>query len=135
MSGSMDIKPAFQAERVTGSFFRMVMSIEEDVRLVGNGSVEKKVITRKLVPVRQTFTDAWMIYFPQGHSMLVAADDEEQLRRIGVLDQPSLVDMNSGEVIPNQMSLSPKDIVERKQRNRPRATGGLTQVMEGDPDA
>ena len=133
MSGAMDIKPAFQAEKVTGNFYRMVMAIEEDVRLVGNGSVEKKIITRKLVPVRQEFNEGWMIYFPQGHSMFVAADDTDQLRRIGVLEQPALVDMNSGEVVPANLHLSPKEIVERKSNNgRHRSTGGLTQVLEGD---
>ena len=43
-----------------------------------------------------------MIYFPQGHSMFVAADDEDQLRRIGVLEQPRLVDMNTGEEVPDE---------------------------------
>ena len=135
MSGSMDIKPAFQAEKVTGNFFRMIMDITEDVRLVGNGSVEKKVITRKMVPRKEMFTEGWMIYFPQGHSMFVAADDTEQLQRIGVLEQPAYVDMNSGEVVPANLHLSPKEIVERKQHNRPRTTGGLTQVLEGDVNA
>jgi hypothetical protein len=131
----MDIKPAFQAERVSGKFFRMIMAIEEDVRLVGNGSVEKKVITRKLVPFKQEFSEGWMIYFPQGHSMFVAADDTEQLQRIGVLDQPALVDMNSGDVVPANLSLTPKEIVARKANNgRHRSTGGLTEVLQGDDE-
>jgi hypothetical protein len=135
MSGSLDIKPAFQAEKVSGKFYRMVMTIEEDVRLVGNGSVEKKVITRKLVPLRQEFDEGWMIYFPQGHSMFVAADDVDQLRRIGVLEQPALIDMNSGDVVPASLSLSPKEIVARKSNNgRHRSTGGLTEVLQGDED-
>jgi hypothetical protein len=129
---SMDFKPAFQAERITGKFWRMVMHIEEDVRKVGPLG-NKEVITRKLVPKKEEFEDGWMIYFPQGHSMFVAADDEEQLARIGVLGQPRLVDMNSGEEVPDNLNLSPKEIVERSQNNRPRArsTGGLTEIMEG----
>ena len=47
-----------------------------------------QLITRKIVPKQEVFTEGYMIYFPQGHSMFVAADDEEQLRRIGVLEQP-----------------------------------------------
>jgi hypothetical protein len=134
---ALDVKPAFQAEKVTGNFFRMVMSIEEDVRTVGNGPIEKKIITRKLVPRREEFHEGYMIYFPQGHSLFVAADDEDQLQRIGVYATPPLVDMNSGEEVPNTVALSPKEIVANKQRNRPRAnaTGGLTQIMENDLDA
>lgn len=73
-----------------------------------------------------------MIYFPQGHSMFVAADDTEQLMRIGVLEEPGLVDMNTGEVIPAGYNLSPKEIVNSKQRNRPRpSTGGLSELDQG----
>lgn len=123
-----DFKPAFQAERVTGKFSRMIMHIEEDVRKVGpNG--DKSIITRKLVPKKEEFSDGWMIYFPQGHSLFVAADDDEQLQRIGVGDRPKLVDMNSGEEVPDNLNLSPKEIVARAENNRPRArTGGLATL-------
>ena len=128
MAGNVDFKPAFQAEKVTGNFTRMVMHIEEDVRKVGPLG-NKEVITRKLVPKQEVFHDGYMIYFPQGHSMFVASDDEEQLQRIGVLEQPRLVDMNSGEEVPADIALTPKEIVERKQNNRPRArTGGLATL-------
>lgn len=130
-SSTLDFKPSFQAEKITGTFWRMVMHIEEDVRKVGPLG-NKEVITRKLVPKKEEFTDGYMIYFPQGHSMFVAADDHEQLARIGVLGQPKLVDMNSGEEVPDSLALSPKEIVERKQFNRPRATGGLTEIMDGE---
>jgi hypothetical protein len=132
MAGAVDFKPAFQAEKITGKFWRMIIHIEEDVRSVGPLG-NKQVITRKMVPKREEFGEGYMIYFPQGHSMFVAADDEEQLRRIGVLEQPKLVDMNSGEEVPSDFALTPKEIVDRKQHNRPRAhsTGGLSQLLEG----
>ena len=125
----LDFKAAFQVEKLEGKFWRMVMHIEEDVRKVGPLG-NKEVITRKLVPKKEEFEDGYMIYFPQGHSMFVAADDEEQLRRIGVLEQPRLVDMNSGEEVPADIALTPKEIVERSQNNRPRArsTGGLATL-------
>jgi hypothetical protein len=126
----MDVKPAFQAEKVTGNFVRTVMHIEEDVRKVGPNQ-DKSIITRKLVPKQEVFHEGYMVYFPQGHSMFIAADDESQLVRVGVTEQPKMVDMNTGEEVPDQLTLSPKDIVERKQHNRPRSTGGLTEVMEG----
>jgi hypothetical protein len=131
----LDAKPAFQAEKVTGNFFRMVMHIEEDVRKIGPLG-NKEVITRKLVPKREEIKEGYMVYFPQGHSMFVAADDTEQLTRIGVLEPPRMVDMNSGEEIPNQYNLTPKEIVENSQRRaRPRMTGGLTDILEGNADA
>ena len=131
MAGGLDFKPAFQAEKVTGEFSRMVMHIEEDVRAVGPLG-NKSVITRKLVPKKESFTEGWMIYFPQGHSLFIAADDTEQLERIGVLGQPKLVDMNSGEEVPQNVNLSPKEIVARSSmKQRGRSTGGLTELLEG----
>jgi hypothetical protein len=131
MAGATDVKPAFQVEKVTGNFMRTIMHIIEDVRKVGPNQ-DKSIITRKLEPKQEVFHEGYMVYFPQGHSMFIAADDEDQLVRVGVKEQPKFVDMNTGEEVPDELNLSPKDIVERKQRNRPRSTGGLTDVMEGN---
>ena len=133
MAGSgADFKPAFQVEKLEGTFYRMVMHIEEDVRMVGPNA-NKPLITRKLIPKREEFEGGYMIYFPQGHSMFIASDDLEQLRRIGVLEQPRLVDMNSGEEVPQGVNLSPKEIVQMagSKRGRP-SKGGLTEIMAGD---
>jgi len=131
VSGSIDFKAAFQCEKVTGTFYRMVMHIEEEVRDVGPLK-NKQIIARRLVPKREEFHEGYMIYFPQGHSMFVAADDTEQLQRIGVLEQPTIVDMNSGEIVPAQFAMSPKELVEAKTKAkyRPRMTGGL-ETLEG----
>jgi hypothetical protein len=133
MAGNMDFKPAFQAEKVHGNFTRMVMHIEEDVRKVGPTG-NKELITRNLVHKQEVFHDGYMVYFPQGHSMFIAADDEDQLKRVGVLEQPRIVDMNSGEEVPSDLALTPKEIVERKQLNRPRAraVGGLATITDGE---
>ena len=134
MAGA-DFKAAFQAEKITGKFYRMVIHIEEDVRKVGPLG-NKEIITRKMVPVREEFTEGYMVYFPQGHSNFLAADEVDLLRRIGVLEQPPLVDMNSGEEVPADIALTPKEMVQRSQLNRPRmrSTGGLTDVLEGNID-
>ena len=131
MSGTIDFKPAFQVEKVHGKFTRVVTHIEEEVREVGPLK-NKQIIARKMRPVTEEFTDGYMIYFPQGHSMFVAADDTEQLNRIGVLERPHVVDMNTGEIVPDSFHLTPKEIVERKQHNRPRSTGGLTELDQGE---
>ena len=132
MSGSVDFKATFQCEKITGTFYRMVMHIEEEVRDVGPLK-NKQIIARKIVPKREEFHEGYMIYFPQGHSMFVAADDVDQLQRIGVLEQPMMIDMNSGEVVPAQFTMSPKELVEAKTKAkyRPRSTGGL-ETLEGE---
>lgn len=127
----VDIKPAFQAEKVTGKFTRTVIHIQEDVRQVG-ALKDKAIITRKMVPVVEEFTEGFMVYFPQKHSVFIAADDTEQLRRVGILDEPPLVDMASGEIVPSDYNLSPKELVQRSEvRSRGRSTGGLA-TLEGD---
>lgn len=129
---TVDFKPTFQAEYVNGPFTRMVMHIEEEVRDVGPLK-NKQIISRKIVPKREEFSGGYMIYFPQGHSMFVAEDDVAQLQRIGVMEEPPMVDMNSGELVPATFNMTPKEIVENKQRNRPRPTaqGGLA-TLEGE---
>jgi len=127
----VDIKPAFQAEKITGHFTRTVIHIQEDVRQVG-ALKDKAIITRKMVPVVEEFTEGYMIYFPQKHSVFIAADDHEQLRRVGVMEAPPLVDMASGEVVPQDYNLTPKELVQRSEvRSRGRSTGGLA-TLEGD---
>lgn len=130
---SVDYQPTFQAEKVTGTFHRTVIHIEEDVRMVGPNR-DKSLITRKLMPKDEVFTEGYMIYFPQAHSIFVAADDIEQLQRIGVLEKAPIIDMVSGEVVPDGFKLSPKERVELKQKNRPRpmgSTGGMTALEQG----
>jgi hypothetical protein len=133
MSGSRDFKPTFQAERVTGKFKRTVMHIVEDVREVGPLK-NKQIIARRLETIEEEFNEGYMVYFPQGHSMFIAADDTEQLLRVGVTKTPQMVDMESGEIVPNDYNLSPKEIVERKQLNRPRPAmhGGLSAIEQGE---
>lgn len=128
----LNIKPEFQAERVTGKFKRLITVIKEETTSKLVAGVEKHFSNRRLVPVMEEFTEGVMVYYPQGHSILVPADDMEQLTRLGVLDDPRRVDMESGEVVPDDYELSPKEIVERKTRNRPRpaAQGGLTDLLQ-----
>jgi hypothetical protein len=128
-----NIKPAFQAEKITGKFKRTITQIVEDVRMVGPLK-DKSIIARKMVPIEEEFSEGYMIYYPQGHSIFVAADDTDQLMRLGVLDDPRYVDMDSGEEVPDGYNLTPKEIVQRKERNRPRPVtqGGLTALDQGE---
>lgn len=130
---SVNIKPAFQAEFIEGPHKRMVTDIVEEVRIVNGHNGERKIITRKLVQREEVFDGGYMVYFPQGHSMFIAADDTEQLRRLMIHGEAPMVDMNSGEVVPQDFSMSPKEIVARKGngRARPRSTqGGIAEALE-----
>ena len=129
---SLDIKATFEVVKITGTFTRTVIAFEETNKTRIINGVERILTTRKMMPVTETFEDGYDIYYPQGHHIFVAADDTDQLNFLGVLDAPRRVDMSSGEDVPEEYDLSPKEIVERKQRNRPRATqGGIAAAMEG----
>lgn len=129
-----EIVAAFEIEKVTGKFTRTVTVIEEthNSRMV-NG-VERITTTRKLKPIEETFDEGYMIWYPQGHSIFVAADDEAQLRFLGVIDDPKLVDLESGEDVPDGY-LSNKDRVQAKERarsgRRSSSTGGIAAALEG----
>lgn len=128
---AMDIQPEFEVEKVTGNFTRTITFLEETHHTRMVAGVERTMTTRKMVPKEDKFTEAYMIYYPQGHSLFVAADDEDQLMFLGVLRDPKKVDMESGEVVPDNYTLTPKEIVKRKENNRPRATtqGGIAAAL------
>ena len=114
-----DVKPWQQAKKITGEFYRTIMKIEEDVKEITNAAgVTRKVVTRKMVPTKERFTEAYMLYFPQGHSIRIPADDEDALRRLGVLEPQPLVDMNTGELVPQSMQQDLESLVSSKTRNR-----------------
>lgn len=127
----LDIRPEFQVEKVTGKFQQPVTRIEQDVKHVGIDG-ERKIITNKMVHEMRTVEEGYMIYFPQGHSMFVPVDDTDQLERIGVFRDPRSIEMSSGEEVPDEYALTPKEIVARKERNRPRPrnVGGLTDIEQ-----
>jgi hypothetical protein len=125
----LDIRAEFQVEEVHGRFKLPITTLERDVKTVGFNN-EKSITVNKMVHTTRTVEHGYMLYFPQGHSMFVAADDKEQLERLGVFTTPRQVDMNSGEVVPDDFGLSPKEIVARAERNRPRPAmkGGLSDI-------
>jgi len=129
---AVDIQPEFQVEWVEGNFTRTVTFLEETTTTKMVAGVERQYTTRKMVPKPDTFTKAVMIYYPQGHSIMVAADDTEQLIQLGVTKDPRLVDMESGDLVPEGYNLTPKEIVARKERNRPRSTQGGISVAMGE---
>lgn len=120
---AVNTKVAFEVERVTGQFPRTVTRIVESMKEVHTGLKTKELISRKLMQEQEIVTEGYMLYMPQGHSMFVAIDDHEQIERLGILAPAPLVDMETGEVVPDDYGLSNKEIVARKERNRPRPLG------------
>lgn len=62
--------------------------------------------------------DGYMVYFPAGHSIFV--ESHAMLVKLGLAGAPTVVDMNTGEEVPIQETLSPKQLVERNTRTRGR---------------
>lgn len=130
----MEIMPTHQVEKVTGDFKRMLTIIEETPYTRMINGVEKTFTTRKLKQVPDNFTEGYMVYYPQGHSILVAADDKELIERLQLFAPAKRVDMTTGEEVPESYQLTPKEIVARKQQRGERgfkSTGGIEAALEG----
>lgn len=56
-------------------------------------------------------TDGYMVYFPMGHSIFVAT--QEELKALNLDNEPRLVDLTTGEEVP-EAYMTPKRIVETK---------------------
>lgn len=126
---ALDIRPEFQVEFIEGEFEVPITTITPDVKTVGHHA-ERSVTINKMVHSTRIVKSGYMLYFPQKHSMFVAADDYDQIERLGIKQRPRRVDMNSGEVVPEDFDLSPKELVARAEVNRPRppTTGGLDDI-------
>lgn len=126
------VMPAFEAEKVTGEFYRTVIHIEKIEKRVGkDGEIIR--YERRLVPYKEKYTEAYDVYFPQKHSVRIAADNAEELGRLGIIDSPPLVDMSTGDIVDgNNYTTSPKALVEQSLvRSRGRKIGGLA-TLDGD---
>ena len=128
-----DIQPEFQVEKVSGNFTQNITFIEEKHTTRMIAGVERISTTRKLVTKVHNFTEGYEIYYPQGHMLFVAADDEDQLIHLGVLQDPRRVDMESGEIVPEDYAPSIKENVMNKVRAKHRGPtqGGIAAALEG----
>jgi len=52
------------------------------------------------------------VYFPAGHSIRVRTDEEMQ--RLGFMDPPDLIDMDSGDVVGQSQPVSLQQVVMRR---------------------
>lgn len=90
MSVVRDVKPAFVVQRQEGPF-------EKEVIKYGKKKIaEGKYETTKEI-VKKTFSHGYMVVFPKGHSVFI--ESEEELFRLGFAGDPSLIDMETGDVV------------------------------------
>ena len=95
-----------------------VEEVGEYTRMQRIGKRATDGITKGLIfeDVRITVPRAWIVYFPSGHSVRV--ESEEEMVRLGYLAAPPMVDMETGEEVPMDMPLTPKQAVERATKPR-----------------
>jgi hypothetical protein len=103
----MNIKPAYQVQRLTGVVKRPV----------------RNFVDGKIVTTEREEPAGFMVYFPQGTSMRVRTIEE--LVAYGLGEEPQLIDMETGDpfVLP-RMDL--KAEVERQTKRRGRV--GVSDV-------
>lgn len=98
----MDLRPKFEVEDVSNQTHKRCVITKHSKGVFETEEVED--------------TRGYMVYMPQGHSIHVRSKDE--LRRLGFLGQGHIVDMNSGEVVPETREVSLKELNERRTRSR-----------------
>ena len=108
MQIAQDIKPSFEIELLDGNE-KVTRSFYED-------GVYKQV--------EETVPRGWNVYFPNGSGIRIRSSEE--MRRLGFLEAPNLLDMDSGdEVMPQNLSLKENARRKTKSRKKSSATGGI----------
>lgn len=74
-------------------------------------------------PVKEEW--GFMVYFPGGHSLRVK--DVKELERLGFTDKPKLVDLETGEEVPQHFDNSPKAMVQRNTQTRGKVVAELEE--------
>lgn len=72
-----------------------------------------------------------MVFFPQGHSVLIT--DSDELKRLGFAHRPHRVEMETGEIVPenigDDLENDPEEIVKRRTKSSGRLTGGVEAAL------
>jgi hypothetical protein len=98
-----DIKPRFQVDKLKGKMPRRIATpkTDEEGKLLGGFEFEE---------IQQEA--GWMVYFPNGSSIHVWT--EEEMIRQGFMDDPELVDMETGNVMGPATQTDLKALSEQK---------------------
>ena len=133
MSGAFGL--SHQVERVTGKFKLPQSYIESESKeyTKPNGDTFTRS-TNKIVHGEREVTEGYMVYFPRGHSIFVAMDDTDTIKRLQ-LDQGEvpLVDYSGegGIIQGNGTVRTPKQAVAASLARRGGRQGGLTELVGG----
>lgn len=127
-------RASFQIERVKGSFKFPVTNITSTDRIVyGPDGKERRIPQRNYEFGYRDADEAFMVYFPQGHSICLDVNDKAALERYGLTKEAEAADFS--ELIPSDdaanLPKTPKQIVAARMNKyevRARATGGLSNV-------
>jgi hypothetical protein len=84
-----DIKPAFFVQKQAGPFTKTVRRYKK--------VKEGDKVVNKLEVITKTYDHGYMVVFPRGHSIFV--ERESDMQRFGFLEDPQMIDMNSGDVV------------------------------------
>mgnify|MGYP003147094933 CR=1 FL=1 len=100
-----EVKPRFEVHKEKGKIKRTFCTpkTDEDGKLLGGFDYEEKLVDA-----------GWMVYLPNGSSLRVLTKDE--MVRQGFLNNPTLIDMQSGEHVPAPGTQSLKQRSEQKER-------------------
>ena len=101
------IKPRFEVHKCDTPLRRVCIKLEE-------GTFEYKD--------QKDDRQAYMVYFPGGHSIRVIGEDN--LRLLGFDGNPELVDMNTGDIVGEVAATSLKEMSERV--TKPSKRSGVT---------
>ena len=115
-----NVKKAFEAHRIEGTFTRIVYDYEE-VKNAKGKLVRQRTETKVETPM------GWMVYFPNGSSIHIHS--AEEMERLGFHEEPDLIDLDTGEIDVKGGSTSLKrkaerideSAAERKKFREPRA--------------
>jgi hypothetical protein len=114
MSQAYNTRDAIHTERQNVRAKFEVEEVGEYKRVKRFGKRATDGITKGLVFAEEVVVipHAWDVYFPGGHSVRI--ESEQEMYRLGYMDRPPMVDMETGEELPaSALPLTPKQLVQR----------------------
>ena len=122
----LDIKPAFKTVANKHPYERVTVTHHP----LAEGQKKRKGPSFSYANERVEDGGGYMVYFPQGHSVLIT--DRDELERLGLHINPPRIEMQLGEVVPDG-SISPEndpeEIVKRSTKSSGRLTGGVEAAL------
>jgi hypothetical protein len=114
---SDNVRPRFEVHKIEGKGVRRIASPKVKLNAKGDPILDKNDIPTLLggFEYEDTEVDAgWMVYFPNGSSIHVWT--EEEMVRQNFLDDPDLVNMETGDLMGKANTVSLKSKSEQKER-------------------